>query len=74
MAPCSKRPPCRAPRAYRSWHQHGEARFLAHVPLEDAESLLEGILDGNYTVEDRNMLEVEFPGLDLEPGGLAPTR
>ena len=31
----------------------------------------EGILDGNYTVEDRNMLEVEFPGLDLEPGGLA---
>lgn len=49
----------------------GRLGFLAHVPLEDAESLLEGILDGNYTVEDRNMLEVEFPGLDLEPGGLA---
>ena len=49
----------------------GRLGFLAHVPLEDAESLLGSILDGNYTVEDRNMLEVEFPGLDLEPGGLA---
>lgn len=49
----------------------GRLGFLAHVPLEEAASLMGGILAGDYTVEERNMLSVEFPGLDLEPGGVA---
>jgi len=49
----------------------GRLGFLAHVPLEEAESLLEGILSGGYTVEERNMLSVEFPGLGLEAEGVA---
>ena len=32
---------------------------------------MEGILAGDYRVEERNMLSVEFPGLDLERGGVA---
>ena len=49
----------------------GRLGFLAHVPLEEATSLMGGILAGDYTVEERNMLSVEFPGLDLESGGVA---
>lgn len=49
----------------------GRLGFLAHVPLEEAESLLEGILSGGYAVEERNMLSVEFPGLGLEAEGVA---
>ena len=49
----------------------GRLGFLAHMPLEESESLLGGVLSGGYAVEERNMLEVEFPGLDLEPSGLA---
>lgn len=49
----------------------GRLGFLAHVPIEEAELLLGDILSGGYTVEERNMLSVEFPGLDLEAEGVA---
>ena len=49
----------------------GRLGFLSHLPSEGAADAIQGILDGNYIVDSREMLEVGVEGMDLEGGGLA---
>lgn len=45
----------------------GRLGFLAHIPMQEAMEALGPILAGGYKVEERAMLEVDFPGEDLGP-------
>ena len=49
----------------------GRLGFLSHLPSEGAADAIQGILDGNYIVDSREMLEVGVEGMDLEGGGIA---
>lgn len=43
----------------------GRLGFLSHLPMPDAARALPGILKGAYKVEQRAMLEVDFPEAEL---------
>lgn len=45
----------------------GRLGFLSHLPMPEAAEALSGILKGDYKVERRAMLEVDFPGQNLGP-------
>lgn len=41
----------------------GRLGFLADVPAEEVEPVLNEILEGKYKIEERSLLQVEFNGL-----------
>lgn len=43
----------------------GRLGFLSHLPMPDAATVLPSILEGAYKVEQRAMLEVDFPDAEL---------
>ncbi len=43
----------------------GRLGFLSHLPMPDAARVLPSILSGGYKVEQRAMLQVEFPDAEL---------
>lgn len=49
----------------------GRLGFLSHLAADGAAEAIRNIVAGEYTVESRNMLEVDFPGRSFEQGGLA---
>ena len=49
----------------------GRLGFLSHLPAEGAAEAIQGVLDGDYLVDEREMLEVSCQGMELEGGGLA---
>lgn len=49
----------------------GRLGFLAHIPMQGASEALPSILAGGYKIEERAMLEVDFPDEDLGPHACA---
>lgn len=44
----------------------GRLGFLSYISQENMEESLESVFSGNYDIEERMLLEVEVPGVDLD--------
>ena len=45
----------------------GRLGFLSHAPMDDLQGVVQDLLSGEYTVEDRYMLETRCDALDIGP-------
>ena len=44
----------------------GRLGFLSYISQENMEESLESVFSGNYDIEERMLLKVEVPGVDLD--------
>ena len=49
----------------------GRLGFLSYISLENMDESLESVFSGNYDIEERMLLQVEVPGVDLDDMAVA---